>query len=188
VWILAKLPGEIRFAGDDISDKYLLLSNCHNGMSGVQIKFTPVRVVCKSTLTMAVDKGPTIRVSHTPDLNSRLQRARDNLKLINAHYQTLEQTLKLLVKVRMHEERLTKYLTMVFPDPKDRNNEAAVDAAQQKRRAAERFYREGKGNDQRPVAGTLWAATTASPTSSTMSRDRAATTSTWNRSGSAGGT
>jgi phage/plasmid-like protein (TIGR03299 family) len=158
VWILAKLPGEIRVADGDISDKYLLLSNSHDGESSVQIKFTPIRVVCNNTLTMALSQGPAIRVAHTRDMKQRLQHARDNLKLINANYQKLEQMFKVMVTVSMQGERLTEYLTMVFPDPNDRNKEAAVKRAIRNRRAAEHFYRHGKGNDQPAVAGTLWAA------------------------------
>jgi len=41
IWILAKLPDHIRVIGDDITDKYLLLSNSHDGHGAVQIKFTP---------------------------------------------------------------------------------------------------------------------------------------------------
>lgn len=41
IWILAKLPSSIRVIGDDITDKYLLLSNSHDASSAIQVKFTP---------------------------------------------------------------------------------------------------------------------------------------------------
>ena len=61
VKIDAKLPDRIRVIGDDITDKYLLLSNSHDGHGAVQVKFTPIRVVCNNTLTMALNRGPTLR-------------------------------------------------------------------------------------------------------------------------------
>src|SRR5205823_4457144 len=83
VWILAKLPGCIQVADDDISHKYLLLSNSHDGESSVQIRFTPVRVVCANTLGQALrEPGSAIRVPHTRDLKERLALARRNLRVI----------------------------------------------------------------------------------------------------------
>jgi phage/plasmid-like protein (TIGR03299 family) len=72
IWLLAKLPDDIRVVGDDIAEKYLLLSNSHDGKSSVQLKFTPIRVVCENTLTMALRSGPTLRAAHTKDLPQRL--------------------------------------------------------------------------------------------------------------------
>jgi hypothetical protein len=65
VWILAKLPGQVHVVGEDVADKYLLLANGHNGATSVQVKFTPVRVVCQNTLTIAMnDGGPRVSVHH----------------------------------------------------------------------------------------------------------------------------
>ena len=83
VWILAKLQGEIRVIGDDITRKYLLLSNSHDGESSVPIKFTPIRVVYCITLTMALVQGLTLRVPHLANLKSRLQRTERMLGLIH---------------------------------------------------------------------------------------------------------
>jgi Domain of unknown function (DUF932) len=86
VWILAKLPDDIRVIGDDIANKYLLLSNRHDGYSAVQIKFTPIRVACQNTLTMALSQGPTLRVPHTKDVHQRLRIAANMLNTIKVRY------------------------------------------------------------------------------------------------------
>jgi phage/plasmid-like protein (TIGR03299 family) len=94
VWILAKLPEDIRVIGDDITQKYLLLSNSHDGNSAVQIKFTPIRVVCQNTLTMALSQRPTLRIPHTRDVHERLRIAANMLNAIKIRYSELEDVWK----------------------------------------------------------------------------------------------
>lgn len=68
VWVLAKVITDGKFdavKGDEVH-KYLLLSNSHDGSSAINIKFTPVRVVCKNTLNFALSKGDSTKIRHLP--------------------------------------------------------------------------------------------------------------------------
>jgi phage/plasmid-like protein (TIGR03299 family) len=68
VWILSKLP-QVLEVGKGIGhvdevERYLLLSNAHDGTRPLQMLFTPVRVVCSNTLGMALEiKGNTDKVT-----------------------------------------------------------------------------------------------------------------------------
>jgi phage/plasmid-like protein (TIGR03299 family) len=166
IWILAKLPSDIHVAGEDTAHKFLLLSNTHDGNNSVQIKFTPVRVVCQNTLTMALKRGRTVRVVHTRDMHQRLKQSEELFGLIDSRFAEIEEAFKKLVQVKMNSTKLTDFLNGVFPDPKQPEGRDVSDELYQKeltrvrqnRSWATYFFEQGKGNQARPVAGTLWAA------------------------------
>ena len=158
IWILAKLPSYIEVANDDITDKYLLLSNSHDGNSSVQIKFTPIRVVCWNTLTMALKHGSTVRVPHRRDVQRRLEEARTLLKIIDTRYLEIEYTFKAMAKTRFNTPRLYEFLNRVFPDPSDPSDVRGRRRIEQMRTAAAELFEQGRGNQKPAVSGTLWAA------------------------------
>ncbi|NQT18351.1 MAG: DUF932 domain-containing protein [Planctomycetes bacterium] len=158
IWILAKLPEDIRVINDDITHKFLLLSNSHDGTSAVQVKFTPIRVVCQNTLTMALNKGPTVWVAHTQNIHERLREAERLLGIVKEGFAEIEKTFKAMVQVKMGADKLNEYLSLVFPDPADQTNERAAKKVLKNRGWAEHFFNQGKGNSARGVRSTLWAA------------------------------
>lgn len=158
VWILAKLPDTIRVIGDDITEKYLLLSNSHDGNSSVQVKFTPIRVVCQNTLTMALSQGKSIRVAHTPSLPERMAAARDALGIINQRFEEIAAAFKSMVEVNVNHERLAHYVDRVFPLPADKSDGRTVARVQNARNESARLFDSGRGNIAPKVRGTLWAA------------------------------
>ena len=166
IWILAKLPSDIQVAGDDIANKFLLLSNTHDGNNSVQIKFTPVRVVCQNTLTMALGRGPTVRVVHNRDVRERLRQSEKLLGVINNRFARIEEVFQKAAQFKMNGKKLSGYMNHVFPDPQkpeghdseDERYQQELARAQQNRFWAMHFFEHGKGNDAKPVAGTLWAA------------------------------
>ncbi len=121
VWILAKLPDSIRVIGDDITDKFLLLTNSHDGTSSLQVKFTPVRVVCQNTLSLAINQGGAgIKISHHTDIHQRLKAAEKMLGIVRHQFDELADTFREMVQVPMSHNRLERYLEFVYPEPKDR--------------------------------------------------------------------
>jgi phage/plasmid-like protein (TIGR03299 family) len=158
IWILAKLPEDIRVIGDDVAEKYLLLSNSHDGRSSVQMKFTPIRVVCQNTLTQALSKGPTLKLRHGKDVHARLNEAHRLLGIISDEFNKLEECFQAMTRVSMTASRLTDYLDLVFPDPQNPDDERALRRAQTSRFWSSHFFDNGRGNRLPGVAGTLWAA------------------------------
>lgn len=158
VWVLTKMSGQLAIAGDDRADKYLLLSNSHDGSSSVQVKFTPIRVVCQNTLTMALRRGPTLSIHHRRDMRRRLRDAQETLGLIEKQFSGIEAAFQNMARVQMAGRRLEQYLERVLPmprDPEDRAGGARV--AAQRTRAAD-LFETGFGNRVLGVRGTLWAA------------------------------
>jgi phage/plasmid-like protein (TIGR03299 family) len=158
VWILAKLPGDIMVAGRDRVEKHLLLSNSHDGSSAVQVKFTPVRVVCQNTLAQALAEGRTFRARHDRDLLLGLRDVREAMGFIGDEYARLAAAFDAMARVGMDRAALGAYLSKVFPLPADRDDERASERADAQRFWAAHLFERGAGNTEHPVAGTLWAA------------------------------
>lgn len=162
VWILAKLPGEIKVTNEDITEKYLLLSNSHDGSLAVQIKFTPIRVVCNNTLTMAFADQQYLSVYHQRDIKTRLNDVPKLLNIITNRYAEIDVSLKQLAKIQMTDITLEKYLLDVFPDPVNRKDpklfEYQLGKAKSNREWSKYFFENGIGNDLPGVKGSLWAA------------------------------
>ena len=158
-WILAKLPNTMRIAKEDNVDKFLLLSNSHDGFSAVQMMFTPIRVVCQNTLNLAINtagESGKVYLRHTINLGLRIDEAREALGLMNRQFQIFEELSKKLVKIQMNQKDFSNYLTKIGIISRDDDGKMST-------RTKNNFdtlvglYEHGKGNDMVSVKGTAWA-------------------------------
>jgi hypothetical protein len=111
---------------------------------------------------MALSQGPTLRIPHTRDIRERLRIAANLLSTIKVRYNELEGVFQKMTSVQVQGDRLQRYLLQVFPDPRRKGDDARYDRAltqaRTDRAGAESLFAIGKGNEQKGVAGTLWAA------------------------------
>ena len=167
VWVLAKVKGDMVLPGDDVVNRYLLLANSHDGESAVQIKFTPVRVVCNNTLTMALEKGRTLAISHTWNMQERLANAQHLAARILETYARIEDSFNAMLKVKLADRDADDYFNAIFPmplapkrdDPEAlRRHESLVKRAKRDRVNTWHLYRYGVHNTTPLMQRTLWAA------------------------------
>lgn len=115
IWLLAKLPESMRINNEDIIDRYILLSNSHDGTSGTSsfiAKFTTVRVVCNNTLNVAINqKMREVRIRHTATAEEKIQEA---YKVLGIAKDTFETTKKLFEK--LSDQTVTMDLVEQFYD------------------------------------------------------------------------
>jgi len=115
VWAMAQIKDSFELFGGDKVEGFLLFSNPHEFGRSIDIRFTPVRVVCNNTLTLALDNESkhAVRVSHRAifdgdTVKETLGIAKDKL----ARYK--EQAL--FLGQRMYKkENIVEYFNRVFP-------------------------------------------------------------------------
>lgn len=162
IWILAKLNGLIQVKGDDITEKFLLLTNRHDGTGSVQVMFTPIRVVCQNTLNLALSDGSAFRakLKHCSTMGMKVQEVRDALGIIDQKFAFFQDAARKLATVELTRDAFTDYLQRVGIQPADltkldgRSRTMAETAVHE----VTSLFEHGKGNDAPGIKGTLWAA------------------------------
>jgi phage/plasmid-like protein (TIGR03299 family) len=157
VWILAKLALDSSdiVPGDSV-DKFLLLSNSHDGTLAVRVGFTPVRVVCSNTLAMAhsSEASKLIRIRHHKSVEKTLEEVRDVMNVANAEFEATAEQYRALAKRQINREDLEKYIKIVL----------GVDEEEIKTRTRNtidgiiNLFETGKGANIPGVRGTYWGA------------------------------
>lgn len=76
VWGLAKVNDSFELFGGDKVDSYLLFTNPHRFGQSIDVRFTPIRVVCNNTLTLSLSQ----EANNVVKLNHKKQFDADEVK------------------------------------------------------------------------------------------------------------
>lgn len=116
VWGLAKIDGQAFEAvkGDRI-DSYLLFVNPHKFGKSIDIRFTPIRVVCNNTLTLSLNTKSSnmVTVSHRRKFNAA--EVKEVLGLSKVKLDEYSKMAKLLAAKKFTNQTVNEYFDRVFP-------------------------------------------------------------------------
>ena len=120
IFITAKLPGHIRVGDDDLIEKYIFLTNSHDGSGSITAAFTPVRVVCQNTLNAAMGNlTGAVRTRHTANAKERLQQAHKIMGLAEKLTQQKEALFNHWAKVRISDRQLKRLIEMAMASSRE---------------------------------------------------------------------
>jgi phage/plasmid-like protein (TIGR03299 family) len=159
IWILAELnknPSVVA-KGDEIK-KFILLSNSHDGTTSVRVGYTPVRVVCANTLSMAHRNGSAlIRLRHSSQLKTNLNAVRDIMDEANATFEATAEQYQYLAGRHVNVADLRKFVKIVLKVDKVDDN----DLKTRTRNTISKIIglcESGRGNNNPAVRNTWWTA------------------------------
>ena len=158
VWMLAKLPDSIAIDGEQI-DKFICLLNSHDGSSALKMFFTPIRVVCMNTLSMA-ESGAANKfyARHTTNINTRMDVARDVLGFAKKYYDNWTVQANKLVTEQLPVLGFEAMMKNAFKADELKELDEMYAPVQKAFSRVEELLTVGKGMDNSHIAGTKWAA------------------------------
>ena len=116
VWCLAKVKDDFTIGGKDLVESYLLLTNPHMYGRAVDIRFTPIRVVCNNTLTLSLGQKGDYQVSMSHKKAFDASEAKELLGVAKDKMSQYEEMAKFMNVKRWNDQTLKAYFATVFPN------------------------------------------------------------------------
>ena len=120
VWALAKVKESFDLFGGDKVESYLLFSNPHLYGKSIDIRFTPIRVVCNNTLSLSLEQQAerSIKVGHRVQFNS--DEVKKALGIASDKLKTYKEMAQFLGSKRYNIDSLIEYYNTVYPRTADK--------------------------------------------------------------------
>ena len=140
VWALAKVNDTFEVMKGDTVESYLLFSNPHEYGKCIDIRFTPIRVVCNNTLTLAVNAAAdrVVRKNHCAPFDA--DSVKDMLGIAHKKMKIYKETAQFLSSKRFNPADINSYFGQVFPSLSKKYADAVLDDSTLSRPAKEAKY------------------------------------------------
>lgn len=115
VFALAKVKESFSILGSDQVDSYLLFSNPHEYGKAIDIRFTPIRVVCNNTLTFSLQSSSKnfVKLNHRTVFDPDL--VKEQMGLASEKFAMYKDMAEFLSTKKFSVDNLVQYYNEVFP-------------------------------------------------------------------------
>ena len=115
VFALAKVKESFSILGNDQVDSYLLFSNPHEYGKAIDIRFTPIRVVCNNTLTFSLQSSSKnfVKLNHRTVFDPDL--VKEQMGLASEKFAMYKDMAEFLSTKKFSVDGLVQYYNEVFP-------------------------------------------------------------------------
>lgn len=157
VWVLAKLPGDMVVPGvkDDVIERYLLLSNSHDGTNALRALATGVRCVCSNTINMALraGRGEGVSIRHTANAGVKLEEAKKAFAYATKYFDAMKEVAALLASTKYTDKQRINLTEVLFPV---KEGEDVPTRTANNRALLLNLFENGRGMEK--IRGSAWAA------------------------------
>jgi phage/plasmid-like protein (TIGR03299 family) len=117
VWALAKTKESFELFKGDVTDNYFLFTNPHKFGKSIDIRMTPIRVVCNNTLTLSLNKNSEqmVTVNHRKAFDP--DEVKEQMGIAREKMEQYKSMAEFLGSKRYNGENLTQYFNEVFGVP-----------------------------------------------------------------------
>ena len=115
VWALARVKESFDLFGGDRVEPFLLFSNPHIYGRSIDIRFTPIRVVCHNTLVLSLrkDSSSGVRIDHRSAFDA--EKVREMMGLVRGQFGKYRQMAEFLGSKQIPQKESIVYFNTVFP-------------------------------------------------------------------------
>jgi len=140
VWALAKVQESFTILGEDQVDSYLLFSNPHEYGKAIDVRFTPIRVVCNNTLSFSLQAASKnfVKMNHRTVFDA--EAVKNTLGLASKKFAKYKEMAKFLSEKKFSVDALLNYYNEVFPHTYNKNKGEAVNTVEDLTRNAKAAF------------------------------------------------
>jgi len=128
VWALAKVKESFDLFKGDTVESYLLFSSPHKFGQSIDVRFTPIRVVCNNTLTLSLEtkSEQSVKVSHKKAFNA--DEVKETLGIATGKLAKYREMAAFLGSRRYSKEKAKEFFNTIFPNFSKKEGDERVDS------------------------------------------------------------